>query len=72
MCNHTLTSALIADTRFITWTRIIAATSNVAHAIVTYLICNAVIITVAYSFTNTAVASFIAQAICITEKNTII
>lgn len=67
-----LTSALIVDTRFITWTCVIAATSNVAHAIVTYLIRNAVIIAVTYSFTNTAIATFIAQAVCITKKNIII
>lgn len=63
-----LTSALIVDTRFITWTRVIIATSNVAHAIVAYLIREAVVIAIANRFTNATVAPFVAQAIRITVK----
>ena len=63
-----LTSALIIDTRLIARTRVITATANVTHAIVTYLICEAMIIAVAYRFANTTVTTFVAQTIRITEK----
>jgi len=63
-----LTFALIVDTRFVTRARVITAASNVTHAIMTYLIYKAVIITVTYCFTNAAIAPFVAQAICITKK----
>lgn len=63
-----LTSALIVDTRFITWTCVIIATSNIAQAIVAYLIRDAVVIAIANRLTNATVASFVAQAIRITVK----
>lgn len=68
VCEIILTSALIVDTRLVAWTSVITAAPNVAHTIVAYLIRNAVIIAVAYRFTNAAVAQFIAQTICITKK----
>lgn len=63
-----LTSALIVDTRLVARTCVITATSDVTHTIMTYLIRNAVVIAVTYRFTNTAVASFVTQAIRIAEK----
>lgn len=59
--------ALIVDTRFIARTCIIVAAPNIAYAIVAYLIRDAVVIAIAYRFTNATVAPFVAQAIRITS-----
>lgn len=67
-CETILTFALIVDTRFIARTCIIVAAPNIAYAIVAYLIRDAVVIAIAYRFTNATVAPFVAQAIRITVK----
>lgn len=62
-----LTSTLIVDARLVARACVVAATSNVAHAIVTYLIRDAMIVAVAYCLADTAVAPLVAQAVCIAE-----
>jgi len=63
-----LTSALIIDARLVARTCVVVAAPNIAHAIVAYLIRDAVIVAVAYRLADAAVTAFIAQTVRIAEE----
>lgn len=63
-----LTFALIIDAGLVARARVVATASNVAHAIATYLVCDTVIVAIAYRLANAAVAPLVTQAICVAER----